>query len=159
MSDYETIIQKVSYCPETGVLTWKSGRFAGKPAGSVNTHGYRYVKISGKVYKCHRIAMLFQLGRWPSIVDHINGNRLDNRIANLREVTQSQNRMNAATRSDSVSGRCGVKWKKHAAKWRAEIKIEGKAMHLGYFDSMADAIAARQSAESAVFGEFARKAG
>jgi hypothetical protein len=157
MSEYEALIQKLEYCPDTGVFTWKSGRFKGMQAGSVNSHGYRYVKIAGRIYKCHRIAMLFHLGRWPSIVDHINGDRLDNRIANLREVTQSQNRMNAAVRRDSESGLCGVKWKKSAAKWRAEIKVAGKAKHLGYFDSKDDAIAARKTAEVDLFGEYARK--
>ena len=153
--DYEIqmLRTRLEYNPKTGVLMWRNGKRKNCLAGSVNSHGYSYLKVNGRVYKCHRIAFLFAFGRWPAIVDHINGVRTDNRISNLREVTQSQNRMNARRRSDNTSGFTGVKWKSNHGKWCAEIKVNGRIITIGYFDDQQSALAARRDAEVQHFGE------
>jgi hypothetical protein len=87
-------------------------------------------------------------GVWPEDqIDHINRDRADNRIENLREVTNKQNQQNRSTNSDNTSGHTGVSWYKPYSKWRAQIKHNHKVIHLGYFTNIEDAIAARKAAE------------
>jgi hypothetical protein len=152
--DVSAIESRLTYNAETGILTWKNGKRKGCVAGSINSHGYLYLKIDKKIYKCHRIAFLLTYGRWPELVDHVNGIRSDNRIVNLREASSSQNRMNAKTRSDNTSGHPGVKWHSELQKWRAEIKKGGRIITLGVFEEKADAVTARQKAQQEYFGEF-----
>jgi hypothetical protein len=91
------------------------------------------------------------------IVDHINGNRLDNRKENLRLCTMKENRFNNKNYSTNKSGYPGVSWHKKAGKWRARIQVQEKQIHLGLFDSLEEAIAARQQAEIDYFGEYRRQ--
>lgn len=88
-------------------------------------------------------------------IDHINRNRLDNRKENLRFCTHQQNMMNLSVRIDNSSGVTGVCWHKKSNKWRAQIKLNKKTKHLGYYDNIEDAIQARRQAEIDYFGEFA----
>jgi hypothetical protein len=150
----EEIDKRLQYNPESGLFVWRDGKRKGQQAGSVNSHGYLYLKINKKIYKCHRIAFLLTYGKWPELVDHINGIRSDNRISNLREASSSQNRMNAKTRRDNTSGHPGVKWHSELQKWRAEIKKGGRIITLGMFEEKTDAVAARQKAQQEYFGEF-----
>jgi hypothetical protein len=98
--------------------------------------GYLIIKIDYKLYRAHRLAWLYVHGEWPSDqIDHINGDRADNRISNLRAATNSQNKQNARkARSDSRSGLIGAMWESQKNKWRAVILVDGKKKHLGYFD-------------------------
>ena len=91
------------------------------------------------------------------IIDHINGNPLDNRKCNLRIATPTQNNMNMKKRSDNISGYKGVGWQKKRNKWRARITINKKTIELGYFNTIEEAIKARQKAEEEYFGEYNRK--
>ena len=104
-------------------------------------HAYLNIGIDYKVYKAHRLAWLYVHGEWPKHqIDHINGDKLDNRIANLRVATTSQNKQNMRkARSDSKSGLIGASWHTKSNKWRAAIQIDGKKKHLGYFDTPEEA--------------------
>jgi hypothetical protein len=117
-------------------------------AGSVNGEGYLLIKLQRRSYKAHRLAWLYVCGVWPEDqLDHINRNRSDNRISNLREVTNKQNLQNAGKYSHNTSGHSGVSWHKQRSKWVAQIKHNHKVIHLGYFTNIEDAIAARKAAE------------
>ncbi|MDQ0154944.1 HNH endonuclease [Robertmurraya andreesenii] len=89
-------------------------------------------------------------------VDHINGNKLDNRKCNLRIATRSQNNYNKTTQSNSSSGFKGVSWSKQRNKWRARIHVNKKEIHLGFFEYAIDAALAYNEAAIKVHGEFAR---
>lgn len=91
-----------------------------------------------------------------ALVDHRNGNGLDNRRRNLRLCTSSQNQANARVRSDNSSGYRGVTWHRKSAKWNAYISVSGKRKHLGLFVDPWDAAEAYNAAALEVFGEFAR---
>ncbi len=90
-------------------------------------------------------------------IDHINGNRLDNRKCNLREVTQQQNCFNLTNRGQGNNKRKGVSYRKDRNKWRAYIVVDNKQISLGSFDTEEEAIEARIEAEIKYFGEYRRK--
>lgn len=106
--------------------------------------GYRRVSFDSKRYLAHRVAWLYVHSVWPSKdIDHINGDRGDNRIANLRDVPNSTNRENMrAARVDNASGYLGVHFHKQAKKWRARIQVSGKSRHIGLYDTPEEAHAA-----------------
>ena len=116
--------------------------------------GYATTNFNYKKLLAHRIIMDVGDYDGDNQIDHINGNRLDNRKNNLRIVTSQQNSMNAAVRSDNTSGATGVFWYKTRSKWRVQIVINGKAIHLGYFNNFEDAVKARKDAEEKYFGEY-----
>jgi len=129
----------LQYDIKTGVFTWsvslnrkiKIGIIAGTKSGN----GYSCIKISGKVYKAHRLAWLYVYGHWPlHEIDHINGIRDDNRICNLRDVTKSINQQNQKrAQRHGKSGFLGVT--PYKGKYRAHIFIDGKPKHLGMFNT------------------------
>lgn len=89
-----------------------------------------------------------------SYIDHVNHKTFDNRKSNLRIVTVAQNNMNASKRTNNTSGTTGISWHKGVGKWRARINVNGKEVHLGYFDKFEDAVKARKEAEDKYFGEY-----
>lgn len=147
----------LKYEPETGVLTWVprtgkwssrwNSRYAGKQAGYMDAHGYRAVKLLDRAYLAHRVAWAMTHGEWPECVDHLNGNRSDNRLANLRSVSRKMNQRNQKMHSTNTSGRTGVCWAKKSQKWIATIKVDGRQTHLGYYENFDDAVIAREAAE------------
>ena len=145
------------YDPETGAFAWKisnSNRVkAGSVAGSPRGDGYLQIKVQSRAYRAQRLAWLYHFGEWPKLdIDHINRNRSDNRIANLRDVSHKQNQQNRSTNSDNTSGHPGVYWHKQKSKWRAQIKHNYKLIHLGYFDDLEEAVAARKAGELKYWG-------
>ena len=135
---YEQVSELLSYDPLTGDLYWKvpcGGRRMGVPAGSVDAYGYRAVAVLRTTYKSHRLAWLLSYGTWPEHeLDHINGVRDDNRLANLRAATREVNAQNLhSARTDSQTGVLGVGWHAKAGKFRARIRANGKQVELGYF--------------------------
>jgi len=118
---------------------------AGSVAGCLNSWGYLQVCTKGKTYKAHRLVWLIEKGVWPDELDHINGLRTDNRIENLREVTRKENLRNQKTRCTNSSGVMGVG--KEGGRWRARIRIDGRSIHLGYFERLEDAAKARKDAD------------
>lgn len=133
------------YDPEAGVFTRLTTCFrskAGDHVGSVNQLGYLATRIDGRHYKVHRLAWLYVHGSMPTgVIDHINGDKLDNRIANLRDCTSGQNLQNQR-RAQGSNGLLGAHWHKATGTWQSQIKVNKKQKHLGYFDTPEDAHAA-----------------
>ncbi len=143
------------YDPNTGVLRRrKNGKVV---AGSVvNLWGHLVVRVLGRNMLIHRVAFAIVNGRFPSnAIDHINGNAADNRIANLREASASENGRNRLAQSNSKTGILGVSWNRAIKKYQAQIKAPGKHIHLGFFSTPQEAAAARKTAEAIHHGEFA----
>lgn len=141
------------YNPETGILTNKVSRGrskAGTEVGTLHRDGsntYRRVKINGKSYMIHRLIWVMQVGTEPDIIDHKDGNGLNNKWDNLRSVNKQENNRNQRKRKDNVSGVCGVCWATQSNKWVVIINFDGKQHKLGYFKNFDDAVAARLRAE------------
>lgn len=169
----EALRQLLRYEPETGKLFWLercsamfpdgSGRYtadrscriwnikyAGKEAITSIDPSLGYKKGSIWNVKCyaHRIVWALVDGSWPEHdIDHINGDRADNRWENLRAVTRKMNARNAKRRSTNTSGMMGVQWHTGNERWRAQIMVDGKNISLGCYEKFEDACAARKAAE------------
>lgn len=145
---------------ESGVLYRKvrtSNRIrVGDVVGSPTSNGYLAVCVDGKRFLVHRVVFAIHYGRWPLGVDHVNGNRTDNRPKNLREANHSQNALNAAAHCDSSSGVKGVSWFAQTRKWQAKSSIGGRQKHIGFFDDIKDAESAVKAFREKHHGEFSR---
>lgn len=154
------------YEPDTGKMFWRerplwmftaehygndwNAKHKNKEAFITDTgQGYCCGKVYSKKLKAHRVIWAIHHGAWPDgEIDHINGVRNDNRIENLRVVTSAENNQNRPMPKNNTSSVMGVNWHKHKSKWIAQIQCNGKNIHLGYFDSLDDASAARADAEA-----------
>jgi hypothetical protein len=132
------------YDPATGVFTWRVSRGhlkAGRVAGSIHSvQGYVFIEVGDRLhrhrYPAHRLAWFYVHGRWPkNQIDHVNRNRADNRISNLRECSNGQNEANSA----AAKGRLLKGSYRHRRKWQAKIKFGGKLHYLGTFENHQDA--------------------
>ena len=131
----------------------------GKCAGGPNGNGYLRIRVDGVRYLSHRLAWLYVYGVWPTNqIDHINLNKTDNRISNLRDASRSENHANMPVSKANTSGFKGVYWAPNISRWRATVKVNGKKRNLGYFHSAKDASAAYEVAAREIFGEFFRAA-
>ena len=159
---HERLRECLDYDPDTGVFTWRGGvechgtRIAGTRAGNKSFTGYWRLRIDRKEYDAHRVAWFYVHGYWPRMLDHINGVRDDNRMANLREATGTDNRANTKRPKSNTSGVKGVTWNKSAGKWQAAIACQRKHFFLGVFDDIKDAEEAYAKAARDKFGKFAR---
>ena len=160
--DPSIVRQHFDYNPEIGELRWRIGsrrRAAGKIAGTgaESEKGRINVGFQGKTYKAHILAWVCQTGEWPTHqIDHINEDPSDNRWANLRAATKSQNMRNITKIKSNTSGHKGVGFHKETKKWRAYIKADGISYHLGLFPSKEDAIKAYKDAATKLHGVFAK---
>ena len=161
-----------SYDGATGLFTWLerpithfnneghqkkfNAQHKGKLAGRMQSKGYITIRTSRDVaFLAHRMAWAIQYGQWPSEqIDHINGDRLDNRIANLREATHAENCRNIGITKKTSHGVVGVTWCQEIGKWQARINCNRQRFHLGSFALFDDAVAARRAAEIKYHGEF-----
>ena len=138
------------YDPETGIFTriksYCSKAKIGNIAGVLKKDGYLRIGVDGR-HLAHRLAFVYMTGEFSKVTDHINGNRSDNRWENLRSVTNNENLKNQKMRSTNTSGVMGVYWSKVSKKWAASIRSNGGKFHLGVFDDINDAYAARRAAE------------
>lgn len=174
--DPSVLRQVLRYEPETGKLFWLARpeamfarhsdfvrwnkRFAGKQAFCAPV-GQEYLggRVLGAKYFSHRVAWAVHYGEWPaSDVDHVNGQRSDNRIANLRLATRAENARNRGANYNSPSKMVGVSRHTHSQKWRARITVGGRRISLGLFESSIDAARARNSAAAALGDPFCRMA-
>lgn len=153
MLTQERLKELLDYDPETGAFTWKV-RVArrtkvGAPAGSKVSNGYIHIAIDYKDYKAHRLAWLYTYGCWPDgQIDHVNRIKDDNRISNLRCVSQNENQWNQIAYKNNKAGFMGVHWRKDNKKWRASIRVHGKLKSLGHFDTQEEAHAAYLAAKA-----------
>lgn len=172
MPSQELLNQLLRYDPETGKLYWKerppslfsggkypperaaaawNGDNAGREAFISNDGaGYKSGAIFNKKYRAHRIIWRMVTGEVPDQIDHADHERSNNRWSNLRAVTQVHNSRNMRLRASNPSGICGVHFARRERKWLAHIGVGGRFKFLGYFASMAEAMAARKSAEMAL---------
>lgn len=135
------------YPAQRSCRSWNA-RNAGKEAfTAVGASGYREGRIHNRIYRAHRVIWAIAHGEWPEQVDHINGDRADNRLVNLRAVTRFQNARNTKLPITNTSGVMGVERHVGGTRWRARIKVNRRQIHLGYFVELSDAIAARKAAE------------
>lgn len=141
--------KRLFYDPSTGEFVRIGGH---KSVGRVATNGYMQISVGGKRYMAHRLAWLYVYGELPDTqLDHINQNRLDNRIENLRLATNKQNGENVRLFKHNKSGYRGVSFDRGDGKWRADIKHNGKNIALGKFDCIRLAAIARAEAEEQLF--------
>lgn len=158
---FEKIKRELIYNPETGKFTRTAHNryrpdLEGQEAGSPSSTGHILICIGCCSYLAHRLAWLYTYGRWPNgEIDHINRNRADNRLANLREATHRQNNANKSAYAHCKSGFKGVVFVERTGRYRATIRTSEGRKHLGYFDSPEEASAAYQSAAYKFYGEFA----
>jgi hypothetical protein len=143
-----------------GHLYWKSNRgsnrLKGKKAGWLNEGRHYDVMYKNKTHKMHRIIFLMHHGYLPKEIDHIDGNPLNNKINNLREVTHSQNMQNSRLRKDNISGEKGVIWDKTKNRWRVNCVLDKKQYHGGYHKNLTDAIDSVRKLRAKLHMEFAR---
>lgn len=132
---------------------------AGTEAGFIMNMGYRIACVDGRQIMLHRLVFLYHHGYTPEIVDHIDGDILNNRIENLRPATRSQNNINSRTRNDNKSGQKGVRWREDHKKWQAGITVDKKKHHLGFYTAFEDAKNAYLIAAQQLHGEFATTRG
>ncbi len=139
------------YNPDTGLFTRLVANSTAVKVGDIicakNTDGYMRTRINGKLYNVHRLAWLYMTGSFPEKdIDHQNHKRNDNRWNNLRSVSRTENQKNRSMSHNNTSGFVGVSFYLKNSKWRAQITINGKRKHLGYFVEKIDAIKARKKA-------------
>lgn len=140
-----------------GYLVWRkrecasnqwNSRWAGKPAFTArNGMGYLHGHLDSFDYLAHRIIWKLVKGYDPIHVDHVNGDKTDNRISNLRSVSQQTNQRNQKLPKTNTSGIIGVSWSQRRCNWRARISVGGKDKALGSFKDFESAVAARKKAE------------
>lgn len=147
----EELAERLSYDPLTGELTWIAKGNArkvvvGSRAGSVSPHGHRVIRLKGYLYPEHHIIWRLYYGVWPTgYLDHDDHDEQNNRILNLKDVTQAVNNRNQSKRSDNSTGHTGIWINKKNAKKRfmSEVGYEGKRVHLKAHYSIEEAIACR----------------
>lgn len=140
---------------KNGVLYWNSDRKKGQKAGWVERrHKTFYVRISYKNQRFygHQIAFFLKKGFCPKIIDHKNGNGLDNRIVNLREASSTDNILNSRKRENTTSKHKGIIF--YRGRWLARITIKGKQINLGTFLTEKEAFQARRKATKENYSSF-----
>lgn len=155
----EYVKSRISYCQETGIFRWLSGRSdrIGEIAGK-GTGPYAVITLRSRNYMAHRLAWLIMTGKWPEFfIDHINGCSRDNRWANLREATQSQNIANSKDILNKYSGLPrGVRDRgKGRLRFRAYLIYQGKTILLGSYETAQEAGESYARGALKYFGEFA----
>ena len=128
----------------------------GDKAGYVNKQGYVQMRVHGKTYQAHSLAWLYVFGEMPALIDHIDGDRSNNAITNLRIADRSTNGFNREKKSESSSMFKGVLWSKKHCKWEAKINANRKRKHLGHFQCEQEAAHAYNKAAIELHGTYAR---
>ena len=163
----QRVRELLDYSPENGVFTWRernacefakqadcdtwNTRFAGKRAGGIGANGYRCIMIKPRLYTEHRLAWAHVHDTWPAgLLDHVDGNRANNCIANLREVSAVGNGRNARLSAANKSGVTGVFWRSDIDRWSAYITDNRVRRYLGTFKEFDEAVAVRKAAEKEI---------
>ena len=153
MITQEEVKRLFRYDEVTGQLFWKVDYYKGRVGGEVGNsftagrNTYRTVFYKGTRYLSHRIIWLFVYGEFPEhVIDHIDGNGLNNRLSNLRSVTQQENLKNKRRRIDNTSGEHCVTWNTNRNKWQIYIQVNRKPKYIGIFKTLPMAVIARDKA-------------
>lgn len=155
MINIKKLNKEIEYDELTGILR---RRKSGKIAGSKNKNGYVKVFFDGKLHYAHRLAWCISNGFEPKdYIDHINGDKQDNSLANIREATPEQNQMNRVIGVNNKSGHTGVTFRSDRGKWRSQIYRKGKLIYLGLFSDKDDAAAAYREAAAFYGNDFFTK--
>jgi len=163
----DSLRDRLNYDPSTGEFRWREhafsgpmSKFNGMVAGRRSTNGYWEIGIDRHRHRAHRLAWWFCFGPFPidHEVDHINGDKLDNRICNLRLATRAQNMQNRGNRRSNSTGYKGVTFSKSRQKFIAQIVANGRYYRLGQFATAEAAHEAYKSAALKLHGDFARAA-
>lgn len=168
------LCEALTYCADDGSFTWRerplhhfadqhacdrwNALYPGTPAGYVNNEGYVMLCISGRRYPAHRVAVALVTGSDPGdlLIDHINGDRSDNRYRNLRTASRQQNGQHRfGTQKNNTTGYRGVSLRKLTGRWQAYLTINGQRTHLGYYETPHEAGVVAENARRACFGKFA----
>lgn len=143
-----------------GNLIWKVKRPGrkniGDIAGTKTTNGYMQVGVNKRLFKLHRVIFCMHYGYMPSVIDHIDGNPLNNKIENLRACETHQNLWNAKTSISNKSGIKGISFSKEHKKWRAYISNNKKRIWLGFFSDLKDAEKVLNDTRKRLHSEFSR---
>lgn len=156
----ERLRELMTYDPETGnfIRIQQTGRGHRKRPGVCGylrpSDGYLEIKVDQRKYRAHHLVWLWHYGELPTLLDHINGNILDNRIENLRRATVKQNGFNRSAVKRNPTGYKGVSWHSIGRKWRARIRVDGKEKNLGLFGCPKEAAKAYDNAARDIHGEF-----
>lgn len=162
-----------NYDPDTGVISWAVDRYtggtgnhlrmrAGEQAGTEHPKGYRYISHAHRHYLTHRLAWFIVHGQWPSRwLDHIDGDKRNNRLANLREASRPENQRNRGANRNNTTGFKGVRLDKRAKfnRFQARITVDNKVLWLGAYPTAEAAHAAYCEAAARYHGEFANTGG
>jgi hypothetical protein len=172
-AEIESLRECLEYDPKTGRLTWKerprshfgsdrnwkswNKRYAHTVAGSKNRGGYQLVTLNNRHHKSHRVAWALHYGGWPQhTIDHLNRDKSDDRISNLRDVEHHINHRNMPTQPNNTSGFPGVYYDSGRGAWCAAIWVKGKDFFIGRFQTKAEAVAARMGAEKVAWADSPR---
>ena len=166
MIEVSHLQELLSYDPDTGFLVWRprarswfthdrawgswNAKYAGKLAlNTTNSKGYLVGAVLGHSVYAHRVVWAYCHGVWPTHqIDHVNRDKTDNRLANLREATNTENQQNMGPRRDAcASGVVGVYWHGKSGRWSPRVGVNGRSIYLGLFDNFNEAVAARKAAE------------
>jgi hypothetical protein len=145
---------------QDGQLFWKQKPnrkiVVGSKAGRPKSNGYEVITINGSVYLSHRLVFLWHHGYLPDYIDHIDGDKLNNRIDNLRECSLSQNQCNKKIGTNNTSGYKGVYFSNQNGKWQVGIQYKKRKYHGGLFDDVHEAGRAAEKLRNSLHKEFAR---
>ena len=151
------------YRRDTGDFVWRISagtvKFGKRAGADQHSRGrsYRQIKINKKYHKVHKLVWLMEHNEWPDfIIDHIDGDGLNNRIPNLRRCTMSQNKANSLSYKNNKSGHKGVFYNKKLNRWTASIQCGGRRHFLGAFRTKEEAAIQYMASATLLFGEFAR---
>lgn len=166
MIEIDLLRKLLRYDPESGKLFWRgrpremfktdrafktwNTRYCGSEAlTAVSAQGYRVGNINYVLHSAHRVIWALCKGQWPEYqIDHIDGNKTNNIISNLRDVTVAMNGKNSKIKSNNTSGFNGVCWCKTKLKWKARVTVNKVPKSLGYFEDIEKAVSARKVAEA-----------
>ena len=162
MLNQKILKEYLSYDCNSGIfIRLKSGNNktkVGEAAGNKHSSGYSFIFVNYKSYAAHRLAWLYVYGEFPNeCIDHINNDRSDNRINNLREATHSQNNSNVVCKKNNKSGYKGVHYDNTKRKYIAQIGFNKKRIHLGVFDCPIEAHIVYDNKAKELFGKFYNK--
>lgn len=154
---HANLLAGLFYSPTTGEFFHLQGKRAGQRADRGDPNSYYFVCAFGQKVLAHRLAWMYVHGALPANqIDHIDGDKTNNRLSNLRACTQSQNLANRPPQRNSTSGLKGAYFDKRGGRWHSVIGVNGKLKRLGVFDTAEAAHAAYVAAAVEIYGEFAR---